>query len=614
MRTTRKIITLIAVLALLFSSVIPAFAAEFSDLQEGMDGYWAKPYLDRMVERGIMAGYSDGTIRPMKSVSAAEAFVMLANLYDLNDQAKEDIHKDFGSVVEANVDARFTWSYKYVEICLAAGIVTEGELKNLTFDAGVPKQNLAVYMVRAIQKTAEAEKLANAELKYKDAADIKSTCLGSVALLSDMNVVGGDQEGNFKPKDEVTRAVFATMLCNILDYLDKGNIKLKIDGYRGLETVEGFLTSVSASGLIVRGNDGIYRSYPKAADFASTVNGANKALTSVYEGEPVKLQLEEGKAVTADVTETKDITYVQGRLNLIASNTVSLKVTDLLTGESGSYVVNEAKITQDGKEVNFTELTKGAFITMKLEKRTVKEVVSNTKEYTVTGKVGPIVYDTIVTMPIENEGEPDVILYLDLSDMPTIRRGSLNITIDRLTEGEDVKVTIKGGEVTRIQTQGKDATMTGVLTIITRTIKDTTWTIKAADGTSATYVLDSGASAFSGETAIKLDSINPGDEVSVTVTTGVITEVELVKSATPTTDKLSAEILAIDPNNRILTVLKDSKLVYINCKNVSSILNSETGKTISFSALAAGDMIVAYGSYTDSANFAATSIVVEIKH
>ncbi|MBQ2217453.1 MAG: hypothetical protein II418_00815, partial [Firmicutes bacterium] len=129
-----------------------------------------------------------------------------------------------------------------------------------------------------------------------------------------------------------------------------------------------------------------------------------------------------------------------------------------------------------------------------------------------------------------------------------------------------------------------------------------------------TYAIDSTAAAFSGETAIKLDTINPGDEVSVIVTSGVITEVNLKKSASPASDKLSAEILAVDPTNRVLTVLKEGKLTYINCKKAASILNSETGKTLSFSALAAGDMIVAYGSYTDSTNFAATSIVIELKH
>ena len=612
MRTTRKIITLIAALALLFSSVVPAFADGFTDLED----HWSKPYMEKLVEKGIMAGYADGTIKPDKTVTAAEAFVMLANLYDLKDAAKEEIYKDYGPTVEKESDV--SWANKQIAICMAADIITEAELKNITFSAEMPKQNLAVYMVRAIQKADEAAKLEKAELEYKDAADITSKCLGSVALLTEMKIVSGDTNGNFTPKASVTRGVFATMLCNILDYLEKENIKLKLDDYLGLETAEGILSSVSNTEIILRGSDGIYRSYPRDAAMKSTVNGAEKSLSSTYAGDNIKLQLsEEGKAVTAAVTDEANVTYKQGLLNTVSTNTVSIKVTDLYTKESGAYTLTGATITQDGKEVAFTELTKGAFITMKLEKGTVKAVVSNTKEYTISGKVGAVKYDTTVTMAVKEDNEADAILYMDLADMPTIKRGSLKITVDRLSEGEDIKVTIKGGEVTAIATQGKDATMAGVLTIITRTISDTTRTIKGEDGTSATYILDTGAAAFTGdtgETAIKLDTINPGDEVSVIVTAGVITEVTLKKTAAPAADKLTAEILAVDPNNRVLTVLKDGKLTYINCKKAASILNSETGKTMSFSALAAGDMIVAYGTYKDSSNFEATSIVIELKH
>ena len=608
MRTSRKIITIIAALAMIFTSVIPAFAAEYSDLE----GHWSKDYMEKLVEKGIMAGYKDGTIRPDKTVSAAEAFVMLANLYDLNDKAKEEIYDDFGAVVEKATD--ITWAYDQLAVCLAAGVITEDELKTIKLSEEMPKQDLAVYMVRAIQMTEDAEKLAAAKLEYNDAEDISSKCAGSVALLTEMGVVSGDTNGNFTPEASVTRAVFATMLCNVLDHLDKENIKLKLEGYLGLDTVDGFLSSITGTAIIVRDNNGIYRSYPRDAALKSTVNGSSKEITSDYEGEPIRLQLEEGKAVTAAVTEKSNVTYKQGRLNTISANTVSIKLVDLLTKHSAAYVLNNAAIKQDGKEVSFADLTKGSFLTMMIDKGTVREVDARTKTFTISGKVGTVTYDTTVTMIVKEEGKPDAVLYMDLADMPVIKRGSLNITIDRLAEGEDISVTIKGGEVSRIETKGKNATLKGQLTIITRTITDTTWTIKAEDGKSSTYSVDNAASAFSGETAIKLDTINPGDEVSVIVTSGVITEVTLEKSATPAAEKLTAEVLAVDTTNRVLTVLKDSKLVYINCKKTASILDSETGKTLSFSGLAAGDMIVAYGSYTDSTNFAATSIVIELKH
>ena len=608
MRTTRKLITLIAALALLFTSVVPAFAADFTDLE----GHWSKTYMEKLVEKGIMAGYADKTAKPDKTLTAAEAFVMLANLYDLNDTAKDEIYKDYGPTIEKATDIK--WAYKQLAICMAAGIFTESELKNIKLSAEMPKQNLAVYLVRAIQKVDDAAKLNEAKLEYKDAADITSKCLGSIALLSDMKVVSGDTNGNFTPKASVTRAVFATMLCNVLDYLEKEKITLQIDDYLGLDAAEGILTSVSNSALIIRGYDGIYRSFARDAELKTTVNGSAKALSSSYAGDHIKVQYKDGKAMIAAIKDESNVTYKQGKLGTISTNTVSVKLTDLVSGASDAYVLSKAKIKQDGKEISFADLTKGAFVTLKLEKGTVTEVTSDTKEYTISGAVGKVSYDTIVTMPLKESETAEDILYMNLADMPTIKRGSLTITVDRLSEGEEINAVIKGGEVTKLTTEGKDANASGVLTIITRTITDTTWTIKGDDGTSVTYAIDNAAAAFNGDTAIKLDAINPGDEVSVIVTSGIITEVNLKKSASPASDKLSAEILAVDPTNRVLTVLKDGKLTYINCKKAASILNSETGKTLSFSSLAAGDMIVAYGAYTDSTNFAATSIVIELKH
>ncbi len=612
MRTTRKIITLITALAMVFASVVPAFAADLTDLE----GHWSKTFIERLVDKGIMSGYTDKTARPDKTMSAAEAFTMLANLYELSDETKDEIYKDYGAAVEkvtAQETTNISWANKPLSICLAAGVFTESEMKNITFSSEIPKQNLAVYMVRAIQRAEDAEKLADKKLDYKDAADITSKCRGSIALLTDMGIITGDNSGNVTPKSPVTRAVFAAMLCNILDYLDKEHIKLEIEDYLGLDTAEGILMSLSNSAIILRGYDGIYRSFPRDAEMKSTVNGSAKSLSSSYAGDYIKIQSQEGKTVSAAVTDASNVTYKQGRIATISSNTVSIKLTDLESGASDAYVLNTAKIIQDGKEINFADLTKGAFATLRIEKGTVKEITADTKEHTVEGAVGAVSYDTIVTMNVKEDEKSTAVLYMDLADMPLIKKGSLTITVDRLSEGEKISAGIKGGEVIKITTEGKDANAAGTLTIITRTVNSTTWTIKQADGTSVTYNIDPAAAAFSEEKAIKLDTINPGDEVSVIVTAGIISEVTLTKTLTPASDKLSAEVLAVDTSTKVLTVLKDNKLTYINCKS-ASVLNSETGKTISFGALAAGDRIVAYGAYTDSTNFAATSIVIELKH
>ena len=608
MRATKRIITVIAALALLFTSAVPAFAAQsYPDLED----HWSKKYMERLVDEGVLAGYTDGTIRPDRTVTAAEAFVMLANLYDLSDEAKDAIYQDYGKTVEAATDV--TWAYKQLAVCLAAGVFTESELKNLKMTASMPKQNLAVYMVRAIQRADDAAKLDNAKLDYGDAADITSKCLGSIALLTEMKVVSGDTKGNITPKANVTRAVFATMLCNILDYLDDEEIELAIEDYTGLETMEGILTGIASNAITVRDFSGIYHRFSRGSSFKATVNGSAKTLNTTYEGDYVKVQTEDGKAVSAAVTDDSGVVWRQGKLTDLVTSTSSIKVSDLASGNSAAYILSGATIRQDGKKIGLADLTRGAFVTLKIEKDTVKEVTSITTDSAVSGEIADIDYASVVTMRVKTDDE-EQLLYLSLKDMPTIKRGNLAITVDRLSEGQAIKAVIKGGEVTSITTEGKDATASGVLDSITRSRTSTMWTIEDEDGKKTVYLLDSGAVAYSGKTSVKLENITPGDEVSVVVVGGVITEITLNKTYTPSSDKISAEVLAVDNTGRVLTVLVDGKLVYINCKGAGSLINGVTGKSISFSSFREGDQIVVYGSYTDAATFEATSVVVEVKN
>ena len=608
MRKIRRALALVAAVAMLLACAVPACAeSKFTDL----DGHWSQTYMEALVEKGIIGGYSDGTIKPDKTLTAAEAFVMLANLYDLSDEAKDQIWTDYGSVIESN--SSVTWANKQLAICMAAGIFTESELKNISLSAEMPKQNLSVYMVRAMQMTDKAEELSDAKLEYNDASSITSKCLGSIAALTELKIVSGDTNGNFTPKASVTRAVFSTMLCNIINYLDENNIELSIDNYSGLELTTGIITAVSSSKITVRDLNGIYHSFTKDTSLKTTVNGSTKTMSTSMVGSYVKLQSEEGKATTATITMEDNVSYKQGIIEATENNNGSLRLADMASGESAAYIIGSAPITLDGTVVNL-ETAKGAFATIKLEGKTVKEITATAKEYTVTGTLDSRDYASIVTATLGADKAADTILYMDLSSMPTIKRGTLTITIDRLNDGESVKATIKGGVVTEVKAEGVDAAAKGTLDSITRTRTETSWTIEKEDGSKVSYTLASNVSAYDDEEkAIKIDSINPGDEVSVTVTSGTITEVSLDKAYTAASDKISAEVLAVNTKTKTLTVLLDGKLVYINCSTTSSILNIETGKTSAFSAFTAGDQIIVYGSYSDTSNFTATSIVIELK-
>lgn len=610
MRKFKKLTSLVLVVAMVLASTAMAFAD--TKVYKDLENHWAKKYMETLVEKGIMAGYSDGTIRPDKTLTYVEAFVMLAGLYDLDDTAKAAIEEDYGSKVEAA--SNITWASRYLAICLAGGVLTESELKALDLSASITKQELALYMVRTLAMVEEASGKAAAELEFKDAAAIGSKYRGSIAVLTELGIVGGDSDGKFQPKSIVTRAVVATVLCNVLNYLDENKEELTIGDYTGVSTTEGLIVSVSSNKLVIRDLMGVQHSFKKSGDFKATVDGSKKSLTSTLEGSYATVRSDKGELSSVKIITEEDVLWVQGRVTELNTNTGGLKIADLDGDVTGYSVTSTTKYTENGKESGFGDLAKKQFVTVKLYKNKAELIKSWSGTEEITGKVGEMTFGTTVVLNIKAESGENLVFPMDISDMPTIKRGSLAITIDRLQADESVTISVKGGEVTSIAAASLDASMAGTLTTITIKLTGTSWTIENEDGESFMYKLNPNAAAYNGKEAIKLSAINVGDEISVVVSGSEITEVHQDKAHTTVSDseKLSVEVLSVDTSDKIITVLtENNKLVYINCKTIGAILDGATGKSASLGAVKSGNRIVVYGSYTDSSNFTAKSIIIE---
>ncbi|MCQ2561279.1 MAG: S-layer homology domain-containing protein [Clostridia bacterium] len=612
MRKFKKLISLTLLVAMLLASAVPAFAAETKTYKD-LEGHWAKKYMETLVDKGIISGYSDGTIRPDKTLTFAETFVMLAGLYDLDDAAKDAIVEDYGAVVKTNSDVE--WANKFIAICMAAGILTESELKDIKLTSEMTKQELALYTVRAIKMADKAVSKASAELTFKDAASIGTKYRGSVALLAEMGVVGGDSAGKFQPKSSVTRAVVATIFCNILNYLDENTIDLKIDEYTGVTSTEGVITSVSTGKIVVRDLTGVYHSFKKEADFKAAVDGSSKTLTASCVGEYANIRSEKDAVTSVKISTNADVKWAQGTITELNTNTGGLKIKDKMSGDVTGYQVSSTtKYEKDGKESGFGDMAKNQFATIKLVKGKGELVRVSSGETEIAGTVTGTTYGSTVVLNVKAETGETLVFNMDIEDMPTIKRGSLAITVDRLQNDETITVTLKGGEVKSIAASSLDTSLSGVLTTITIKLTGTSWTIENEDGESYMYKLNSDAAAYNGKTSIKLSSINVGDEVSVVVAGSEITEVHQDKAyqTSADTEKLSVEVLAVDTNAKTITVLNaNNKLIYVNCKTVGSILDSASGKTAALGAVKAGSRILVYGSYTDSSNFTAKSIIIE---
>lgn len=601
----KRTLSILMAFVLTVSCCVPVFAqATYTDL----GNHWAKDEMEDLVKRGYLSGYSDNTMQPNKNMTACELLVMLSRFYSLTDVQKEKISADYKDRLEKTVSPKLSWANESLAVCLAAGIITENELNKIDLTADIEKQQLAVFLVRAMQLSAAADELKVKELTYIDASEISESCRASIAELASLEIVKGDATNRFLPKSKVTRAVVATMISRSIQYQEKNDIKLSIEAYKGLTQEKGILSSVSASSLQFRGFDGLLREYSIPTAAKISVSGVSKTLSSTYEG--CYAQLFKNNGVVSEVRIEKDssVTWVQGTIASINSSNSSIYVKDLLSSRITNYTVSSnATLVQDGKNISLSLLSQNNIVTIKTKNNIVSEVNSVSSSVELNGTISEISYGSSVSLKIKDEAGAKYCFSFDITNLPTIKRGDTTISIDRLKTGNEISVMLKSGVVSSINIKGSEDKYTGKLTSITTSSSGTIWNITSNDGTNRSLMLDEGVAVYNGKTAILQSAIRVGDEVSVVIYGNMVTEIYL-KSAVSSTNQVSGRVLTTD--RQTITMLTSSeKLVYVDASS-ASVVASSTGKTLSLSYIDKNSEIVAYGTYKSATEFSAKLIVI----
>lgn len=177
----------------------------FTDIQ----GHWAKEYILRCHENDLVNGFDDNSFRPDKNLSRAELTVLLTNLLGLD----ENVDLSFGDV------SKNAWYYDSVSKAYGAGIIS-GYDGNFMPENNVTRQDMAVMISRSLG-------FLNIELSgervFADSELISDYAAESVAVLGANGIITGDNSG-FRPKDFLTRAEAATIICHVYDYITGGGV------------------------------------------------------------------------------------------------------------------------------------------------------------------------------------------------------------------------------------------------------------------------------------------------------------------------------------------------------------------------------------------------------
>lgn len=161
---------------------------EYSDIS----GHYAEKYINELAYYGI--GFDGGEFKPDEKITQKDFLALLTSVYQN------------GVIVLRDNKEQYDYIYR---TSLRNNIISEDERDD---DAAVTRENASIYMIRAMG----AEEYAKYNDIYVPPFNDVTANKGYIALLAALGVVSGDDDQNFNPQREITRAESAVMIYNYL--------------------------------------------------------------------------------------------------------------------------------------------------------------------------------------------------------------------------------------------------------------------------------------------------------------------------------------------------------------------------------------------------------------
>lgn len=181
-------------------------ASRFSDVDQGV--YYGQP-IHYLAEQGFIDGYADGTFRPKKEISRAEAVQIMVNAFNLSGSGS-------GS---AFIDTENHWAEKSGTIGIAqeTGIIAGDGSGKFRPNDTITRAEVA----QIIMKTADIETATGFITDFTDINQVP-WAKEAITALHSYKLVSGKEGNRFDPKGRTTRGEFSTMVYNVL-MLDESN-------------------------------------------------------------------------------------------------------------------------------------------------------------------------------------------------------------------------------------------------------------------------------------------------------------------------------------------------------------------------------------------------------
>ena len=173
-------------------------------------GHWTATYADYLYTAGITTGYADGSFRPGNNLSRQEFAVMLFRYLGLDGTKYESVELPFadnGKIAD--------FAKTPIKALYTIGIIngTPGKDGKLYFN---PNSSIIRAQAAAMIGRTQAKGYAAPALTFKDNASIQPYASFYISSLVSQGVLGGYEDGTFRPNTPITRGQMAKILYNLL--------------------------------------------------------------------------------------------------------------------------------------------------------------------------------------------------------------------------------------------------------------------------------------------------------------------------------------------------------------------------------------------------------------
>lgn len=168
-------------------------------------GHWAEATIRELIDKGVIAGYPDGTFRPESTITRAEFATIVVKALGLTlDQNPSLAFSDASSIP--------VWASVYIAAAHREGII--GGYTDGSFGPGrnITRAEMAVMAARALG----VKSTAGARLEFADASAIPAWAAGSIAYTVERGIFSGYPDNTFRQANRATRAEACAIILKMM--------------------------------------------------------------------------------------------------------------------------------------------------------------------------------------------------------------------------------------------------------------------------------------------------------------------------------------------------------------------------------------------------------------